>query len=150
MKKFLITIIIITLFSCNSNKRTIILNIEDGTGLSENTNVVFKGKKIGMIKKIDIVGNNLIAKISISNDFKIDTSSEFYIVTTGFLGEKSIEIINSNNGEEYIYNIKDTIPCKVKHSGSNVLIKDFFDTMEAFIDTIQKSNNGSVPGKSRP
>ncbi len=137
MKKFLIATIIVMLFACNGSERKVILNIEDGSGLSEKTNVVFKGKKIGTIKKIDIVGNNLIAKISIPKDFKIYTTSEFCIVTTDILGGKSIEIINPEEGKEYFPNEKDTILCKVKHTEENVLVREVFDTAKSLIDTIR-------------
>jgi len=142
MKYFLITICILVISACSTSEQTIILNIEDGSGLSEKTDVVFKGKKIGSITEIIIVGNKLIAKITIPNDFKIYKNSEFYIISTDILGGKSIEIINPEEGVEYNSEIIDTIICKAKPSKNEILIKEILNTTKSIMDTItQQSNN---------
>ena len=137
MKRFLIKTIFVILFSCGGNERIIILKIDDGSGLNMKTNVVFKGTKIGNIKNIEIIGNNLIIKISIPNDFIIYTTTEFYIITTDIFGGKSIEIKNPEKGKEFFPNIKDTIPCKVKQLHNNTLIEEIFNSAKFLIDTIQ-------------
>jgi len=136
MKNIFLVLCVSLLFSCTNSNRIILLEIEDASGIFNDTEVVFKGQKVGKINEIKITGNKIIAELLIQKNFTIFTNSEFFIISKDILGSKAIEIINPDKGEKYNFNNLDTFICKTKPAQYELLFKDIINTSKAIMDTI--------------
>lgn len=62
-------------------------------GLKAGASVELMGVKIGTVSDIKVDGNRVKTVLSISRENKIQVGSKFTVITTGLVGEKSVEIV---------------------------------------------------------
>ena len=136
MRFFLLIASLTVLFTCSNSHRIMVLNVEDGTGLNKGTKVMYKGQKVGEIKKIQLIDNNVIIDIFVTKELKLYKQTNFYVSSTDIIGTKTIEIENPNNGIEYYPQENDTIICGIKPSQAEKAIKEFHNLSKSLIDTL--------------
>lgn len=80
----------------------IIGEFENISGLSAGSDVRYRGYSIGKVKEILPSGNQILAKLVISNEFQIPEGSSLKIGFDGLIGEKFVSIIPTDNFTAYI------------------------------------------------
>ena len=132
LKPILILGILVALISC-SNKETIEIEFDRIDGLSEDSELVLKGLKVGEVKDIQIISSGkLIVTVELDDNFELPINPEFRIISTNLLGAKSIQIDQTDsevikNSDSRYYgtyqseNLVDTISNEAMNMIENVL-----------------------------
>ena len=140
---FYSTILIIStgLISCTKQVKVYGL-IEDANGISEKTDIKYNGLKIAQISKLDLIGSNIYATISLEENILIPKKSKFITVAADLLGNKEIEVkYDSLQPANYLID-GDTIfisKDNVRFSDSFKYLKDSTITPENKIDSVKKT-----------
>lgn len=86
----------------------------DASGIIADSEVRFRGTKVGKVAtspELIMKGNEstVLMKMSIRDDVKIEQGSLFRVASSGFIGDKFIEIVPFNNGSGKYYTTGQTI-----------------------------------------
>lgn len=141
MKRYIFCIcIIFILVSCeNKTEHNFYIEIGDGSGINQETEILYRGQKIGKVYKLFFVKDNLIAEVLVSKEFSIYSDTEFYVVTTDILGTKAIVVVNPGKGQLFLPTKNDTISSQNRPSQFELLLKEVFDKTKAIIDTVKEN-----------
>lgn len=96
LKHILIFGILTAMISCTT-KETIDIEFDRIDGLSEESELVFKGLNVGQVEDIKIISSGkLIVTVELDDKFELPINPEFRIISTNLLGSKSIQISQSD------------------------------------------------------
>ncbi len=143
MKKNAFFLLIFVFFSCHPSKTELVLSATNVEGLSESSNVVFNGLKIGRIESFNLKRNKVFIKTNLKSNIKIPTDSEFRIFSASLFGHKDIDVAFGK--ETQFFKNGDTIVL----FSEKVILQKKLDTIEKIVlEAIQKTitviNNDSI------
>ncbi len=134
MRKIASYLLIFVFFSCNSSKTELVLSTTNVEGLSESSNVVLNGLKIGEIERFNLKKNKVYINASLKNKVKIPTDSKFRIFSASLFGSKNIDVA-FGKGTQF-FKSGDTIVLLPK----KMMLEKKIDTIEKIVlDAIQKT-----------
>ncbi len=86
--------------------------LDEPTGISTKSNVHVNGYEIGKVNEIEIINNEIILELLINKKITLKNEAQLFSTPRGIMGDKDIEVQNSNQGQE-IYSSGDTIKNKI-------------------------------------
>ncbi|CAM3989422.1 MULTISPECIES: MlaD family protein [Flavobacterium] len=141
MKKTILFVILITIFSCSKN-RSIVLRTENAEGITNETKLKINGLEIGEIESTKLDENgNVIITANLKSEIEIPIDSEFKIQNEGLISGKIINIrigkskqsltdksiVNLTQDNENFFN--DSIGVKIEKAINQVSGKDKNDSI---------------------
>lgn len=136
MRKIASYLLIFVFFTCNSSKIELVLSASNVEGVSESSNIVFNGLKIGEIESFNLKKNKVYIKTTLNNRIKIPTDSKFQIFSASLFGSKNIDVAFGK--ESKFFKNGDTIVLLPE----KLILEKKLDTIEKIVlDAIQKTIN---------
>jgi len=102
-------LIFVFLTGCVSDSNVINITLDNLNGLKEGAKVIFKGKEIGSVANIQLIGQTLNAELELQKEFQVPKGSEFTMVSMDLIGTRAISIKMGN--EAGFYTAMDTLIC---------------------------------------
>lgn len=130
---------LVILVGCSSNN-IVNVTIEDVNGLKEGSSVICKGKEIGNVADIQLVGRALNVKLELQKDFQVPKGSELSLVSVDLIGTRAISI-KMGEGPGY-FTATDTLDC-IDRSATKLdsTIMHINDAIDEIKDSIPKLLN---------
>lgn len=94
------------------NRTKLYAYLDEPTGISTKSIVHVNGFEIGKVNEIEIINNEIILELLINKKITLKNESQLFSTPRSIMGEKDIEVQNSNQGQE-IYSSGDTIKNKI-------------------------------------
>ena len=86
--------------------------LDEPAGISTKSIVQLNGFEIGKVNYLELVNNEILLELIIDSKIKIKTEAQFFSKPKGLLGEKYIDVQNSNQGQG-TYSDGDTLYNKI-------------------------------------